>query len=99
MCVRERRVGDKLGTIITAQHVGLPPGTVGCGTHAGEVQRVAQHGVHPAEDVRVAAGGQGRRLHVGVVQPAGVASLTKERRKITQQNTQYVETRSEIIHG
>lgn len=62
-------------TLFTTQHVGFSPCTVGCGTHAGEVQRVAQHGVHPAEDVRVAAGGEGRRLDVGVLQPAGLVSL------------------------
>lgn len=80
-CVCEREINrERLGwgqeeAIFTTQHVRLSPGTVGCGTHAGEVQRVAQHGVHPAEDVRVAAGGEGRRLDVGVLQPARVVSL------------------------
>lgn len=87
--------GDKVGTIFTTQHVGLSPGTVGCGTHAGEVQRVAQHGVHPAEDVRVAAGGEGRRLDVGGVQPAGVVSL-RRRGKNQKQN---METSDEMING
>lgn len=59
----------------TTQHVGLPLGVVGCGAHPGEVQRVAQHGVHPAEDVGVAAGGQGRRLGVRALRPAGIVSL------------------------
>lgn len=69
--------GGGCGGGFTTQHVGLGPSTVGCGTHAGEVQGVAQHGVHPAEDVRVAAGGEGRRLQLGVLQPAGVVSLRK----------------------
>lgn len=88
-CVRA--CGEYMETIFTTQHVRLSPSTVGCGTHAGEVQRVAQHGVHPAEDVRVAAGGEGRRLEVGVLQPTGVGSLRGE------EGTQYMETSKEII--
>lgn len=83
------------GTIFTTQHVRLSPGTVGCGTHAGEVQRVAQHGVHPAEDVGVAAGGEGRRLDVGVVQPAGVVSLRRGDKKQNQNS----ETSDEMMNG
>lgn len=74
--VRHWKKGD-----FTTQHVWLSPGVVGCGAHTGEVQRVAQHGVHSAEDVRVAAGGEGRRLGVGAVQPAGVVSLQKKKKK------------------
>lgn len=66
----------------TTQHVWLSPGVVGCGAHTGEVQRVAQHGVHPTEDVRVAAGGEGWRLGVEALQPAGVVSLQKRGRNV-----------------
>lgn len=53
----------------------LPFSVVGCGAHTGKIQGVAQHGVHPAEDVRVATGGQGRRLGVWALRPAGIVSL------------------------
>lgn len=79
--------------IFTTQHVRLSSSTVGCGTHAGEVQRVAQHGVHPAEDVRVAAGREGRRLDVGVLQPAVVVSLRereKGKKKKRKKNTTHL---------
>lgn len=62
----------------TTKQVWFSLGVVGCGAHTGEIQSVAQHGVHPAEDVRVAAGGQGRRLGVLAVRPAGVVSLHRE---------------------
>jgi len=53
-------------------------GVVRCGAHTGEIQSVAQHGVHPAEDVCVAAGGQGWRLGVRGLGPAGIVSLQGE---------------------
>lgn len=76
ICSHWRETLEKRGDF-TTQHVWLSPGVVGCGAHTGEVQRVAQHGVHPAEDVRVAAGGEGRRIGVGALRPAGVVSLQK----------------------